>query len=130
MQNYVHSTASAKENRMTGPRRFISQAEFERASARSRMTPATLKLVHCVLVKGAKQIDVAKKAKVTRAWINEAVKKFMRCIDEVERLSLPAGWEADTVALPPDLWPKVRNLERAARAGLKKTATKKVIPSH
>lgn len=110
---------------MTMRRRLISQAEFDRAGARSRMAPTTLAIAHAVLVKGEKQIDVARKTKKTRAWISEAVGKFMYCVDEAERLSLPAGWKTDTVSLPPDLWPQVRSLERAARARLKKPAAKK-----
>lgn len=106
---------------MTMRRRLISQAEFERASARSRMAPTTLVLVHAVLVKGEKQIDVARKAKVTRAWISEAVGKFRNAIDEAEKLTLPPGWETDTVSLPEELWPEVRALERKARTALKKS---------
>ena len=109
---------------MTMRRRLISQAEFDRASARSRMEPATLALAHAVLVMGEKQIDIARKTQKTRAWISEAVGKFMRCVDEAERLSLPPGWETDTVSLPPDYWPQVRKLERAARAALKKCPAK------
>ena len=106
-------------------RRLISQAEFDRASARSRMEPATLAIAHSVLVTGEKQIDVARRTNNSRAWISEAVGKFMRCIDEAERLSLPAGWKTDTVSLPPEIWPQVRKIERMARAGLKKQPLKK-----
>lgn len=110
---------------MTMRRRLISQAEFDRARVRSRMAPATLAIAHAVLVKGERQIDIVRKTKKTRAWISEAVGKFMYCVDEAERLTLPTGWETDTVSLPQELWPQVRSLERTARAELKKTAAKK-----
>ena len=109
---------------MTRLRRQISQPEFDRASARSRMHPESLAIAHAVLVKGERQADVARKADKTRSWVGELVAKFMRHVDEIERVTLPPGWETDTVSLPPELWPKVRNIERAARAKLKQPGTR------
>jgi hypothetical protein len=101
--------------------RLLSADEFARASARARMEPPTLAIARAVLVDGKRQIDVAASAGTSRAWVSEAVAKFMKCVEETERLSLPEGWKIDSVALPPDLWPEVRRLEREARARLKKS---------
>ena len=103
-------------------RRRLSSSEFTRASARARLEPSTLAIARAVLVDGKKQVDVANDAGASRAWVSEAVAKFMRCVEETERLALPEGWVTDTVALPCDLWPQVRQLERAARARLRKTS--------
>lgn len=102
-------------------RRRLSPDEFVRASARARMEPASLAIARAVLVDGAKQVDVAGQAGTSRAWVSEAVGKFMRYVEDAERLSVPDGWMLDTVSLPRDLWPQVRKLEREARARLKKS---------
>lgn len=104
---------------MAEARRQISQFEFERASARSRMHPESLAIAHAVLVQGEKQADVARRTEKTRSWVGEVVTNFMRHLKEVERMTLPTGWVSDTVSLPPALWPKVRSIERAARAKIK-----------
>lgn len=104
-------------------RRLLSPAEFARASARTRMEPSTLAIARAVLVEGKQQVEVAASAGTSRAWVSEAVAKFMRRVEDAERLSLPTGWRTDTVALPSDLWPEVRKLERDARARLKNSGT-------
>lgn len=100
-------------------RRILSTDEFARAAARARMEPATLAIARAVLVDGRRQVDVATDAGTSRAWVSEAVAKFMREVEAAERLSLPAGWKTDTVSLPSDLWPEVRKLEREARSRLR-----------
>jgi hypothetical protein len=102
-------------------RRLLSADEFARAAAGARMEPATLAIARAVLVEGKKQVAVAAEVGSSRAWVSEAVAKFMRCVEDTERVSVPKGWKTDTVALPPDLWPAVRQLEREARARLKKS---------
>lgn len=101
-------------------RRRLSADEFTRASAGSRMEHSTLAIARAVLVEGKKQVDVATSVGISRAWVSEAVSKFMRAVEAAERVSLPKGWQVDTVALPSELWPVVRKLEREARARLKK----------
>ena len=100
--------------------RILSADEFSRAAARARMEPATLAIARAVLVDGHRQVDVAAEATKSRAWVSEAVAKFMRHVEAAERLSLPAGWKTDTVSLPPELWPEVRKLEREARSRVSK----------
>lgn len=84
------------------------------------MEASTIALAHAVLVEGRKQIEVARDANCTPAWVSEAVAKFMRCVEDAERLTTPPGWTTDTVSLPEDMWPTVRQLEREARARLRK----------
>lgn len=86
------------------------------------MEPSTLAIARAVLVDGKKQVDVANEVGASRAWVSEAVAKFMRSVEDIERLASPDGWTTDTVTLPCDLWPQVRQLERAARARLQKTS--------
>lgn len=105
---------------MAETRRLISQSEFERVSARSRMRPESLAIAHAVLVNGEKRAELARRVGKTRSWISEVVANFLRHLEEMERVTLPPGWETDTVSLPADLWPKVRSIERAARAKLKR----------
>lgn len=100
-------------------RRILSADEFARASARARMEPATLAIARAVLVDARRQVDVAAEAGTSRAWVSEAVAKFIRCVEDTERLSVPQGWKTDTVSLPGDLWPEVRKLEREARSRLR-----------
>ena len=105
-------------------RRRLSPDEFARASARARsahVEPSTLAIARAVLVDGTKQVAVAAQVGASRAWVSEAVAKFLRYVEDAERLSVPKGWMLDTVSLPRDLWPQVRKLEREARARLKKS---------
>ena len=83
------------------------------------MEPATLAIARAVLVDGTTQVEVAAQIGASRAWVSEAVAKFLKCVEDAERLSVPKGWMLDTVSLPRDLWPQVRKLEREARARLK-----------
>jgi hypothetical protein len=96
-------------------RRF-SKREFDRASAISRMEPETIDLVRAVLVEGRSQAVVARERNVGRSWVNMAVGKMLKYIQEAN--PVPPGWRTDTVTLPIRDWPKVRKLERAARAAL------------
>lgn len=105
------------------PRRLTAD-EFTRASVLARqnhMEQSTIDLVRPVLVDGQRQVQVATASGSSRAWVSEAVAKFMRHVETVERQAVPDGWKVDLVALPPDLWPAVRELEREARARIKKS---------
>ena len=124
----MKSVALTKASRLeapkiaTGRKRILSADEFSRACARARMEPATLAIARAVLVDAERQIDVAAKVGMSRAWVSEAVAKFMRCVEETEQLSLPEGWKTDTVSLPSDMWAEVRKLERDARTRLRDQA--------
>lgn len=111
---------------MTRARLTLTADDFARASARARaahMEAPTISIARAVLVDGKRQVDVANETGCTRAWISEAVAKFMKHVEDVQRLTVPKGWKAGTVALPSDLWPAVREMEREARAQLKKAGT-------
>lgn len=121
----MKSTALTKQAQVvvpkiaTGRKRPLSADEFARACARARMEPSSLAIARAVLVDAQRQTDVASKAGVSRAWVSEAVAKFMRCVEETEQLFLPDGWTTDTVSLPSDMWAQVRKLEREARTRLR-----------
>ena len=66
-------------------RRRLSPDEFARASARARMEPATLAIARAVLVDGTKQVEVAAQIGASRAWVSEAVAKFLKCVEDAER---------------------------------------------
>ncbi len=107
---------------MTRTRPRLSPEAFARASAQARtmhVEVGTIALARAVLVDGRRQVDVATEAEKTTAWVSEAVGKLMRYADAVERSTVPPGWTTGTVALPAELWPRVRQLEREARAQLK-----------
>lgn len=107
---------------MNRSRPRLSAEAFARASARARamhVEVGTIALARAVLVDGRRQVDVATEAEKTTAWVSEAVGKLMRYADDVERSTVPPGWKTGTVALPAELWPQVRQLEREARARLK-----------
>lgn len=102
------------------PRR-LSEDEFTRACAKSRLKPATHAIARAVFVEGKKQIDVAGEVGASRSWVNQVVVKFWRQFEEIERSTVPKGWRTEAVSLPTDVWPAVRKIEREARARLKKS---------
>lgn len=102
--------------------RLLSEDEFARACAKSRLKPATLAIARAVFVEGKRQIDVAAEVGSTRSWVSQAIVKFWRQFEEVERSTVPKGWRTEAVSLPTNVWPAVRKLEREARARLKRTA--------
>lgn len=104
--------------KLASPR--LSAREFARVRAVSRLHPDTLSLVHAVLVDGRRRVDVAAEVGKSRAWVQQAVAKFLADRNALELASLPAGWSRRTIALPRTLWPTVRQLEREARANLLK----------
>jgi hypothetical protein len=99
-------------------RRLLTQEEFERAAAGAEMEAKTLRLAHQVLVEGRRQVTVAAEEGYSRAWLSELVARFYERVMTLERTHLPEDWIVDTVCLPKELWPKVRDLERDARARL------------
>lgn len=101
--------------------RQLSEDEFARVCAKSRLKPATHSIAHAILVQGRRQVDVAAEIGASRAWVHQAVTKFWSQFEAMERSTLPKGWRSETIALPRDAWPKVRVIEREARARLKKS---------
>jgi len=100
--------------------RPLTEDEFLRTCAKSRLKPATHAIAHAVLVEGKKQIDVASEVGATRSWVHQVVAKFWRQFEAIERSTVPKGWHTEAVSLPSDAWPAVRRLEREARSRLKK----------
>jgi len=96
-------------------RRYPS-AEFNRGADISRMDASTIALARQVLVEGRRQADVAREAGVVRQRISALVSKMQTYIEEAN--PIPAGWRADTVVLPLEDWPRVREIEKAAREAL------------
>ena len=97
----------------------LSEREFACVRAVSRLHPETLLLVHAVLVDGRRQVDVAAEVGKSRAWVQQAVAKFIAEHQAFEKNALPARWLRESVALPRTLWPTVRRLERQALAELR-----------
>lgn len=104
-------------------RRRFTKVEFDRGAAISRMERSTISLARAVLVEGRSQAAVARDRNVGRSWVNTAVSKMLKYIEEAN--PVPPGWRTDTVTLPARDWPKVRELERAAHDALSKEQDKK-----
>lgn len=100
--------------------RRYSPAEFARGAEISRMDDSTIALAREVLVDGRRQADVARDAGVVRQRVNTLVMKMLSYIDEAN--PVPPGWKADTVILPLENWPRVREMEKAARDKLARGA--------
>lgn len=100
---------------MERPRRY-SSAEFNRGAALSRMDPSTIDYARQVLVEGRRQADVARDVGVIRQRVSAVVKQMLAYIDQAN--PVPPGWKADTVVLPVEDWPRVREMEKAAREAL------------
>jgi hypothetical protein len=111
--------------------RRYSRTEFKRGAEISRMDPATIDLARQVLVQGRRQADVAREAGVVRQRISQLVQKMVRYVDKAS--PLPVGWKADMVMLPTKDWPRVREMEKSARAALargERRAAKKQTKGH
>ena len=88
------------------------------------MTPSSLEIVRRVLVEGEKQADVTTSLRPakTKQHVNLLVNVFW---DHYLRSHpLPKGWERDTVTLPKNDWPAVREIEQRALHSLAQAATK------
>lgn len=107
---------------MTRLRRY-SAREFDRGAAISRLENENIELARAVLVDGRRQNEVAKDAGVVRQRVNQLVKKMVQYIEEAN--PVPRGWKTDTVTLPLNVWPKVRELEREAQEALTKQQQEK-----
>ena len=103
-------------------RRLLTQEEFERVAAGAEMEPKTLRLAHQVLVEGRRQVVVAAEEGYSRAWLSELVARFYQRVENLERTHVPENWIVDSVCLPKELWPQVRDLERDARARLTRSS--------
>lgn len=103
-----------------GQRRRYSAAEFDRAATICRLSKDSVELARQVLVLGNRQAVVARDAGVARQWVSELVKKMERYIEDAN--PVPAGWKTDTVTLPLRDWPRVRAIEKEARAALAENA--------
>lgn len=87
------------------------------------MDPSTIALARQVLVEGRRQADVAREAGVVRQRVSTLVSKMLSYIEEAN--PVPAGWKADTVVLPIADWPRVREMEKAAREALARRDNRK-----
>jgi len=103
---------------MVKQRRY-SPAEFKRGAARSRMDDSNLKHAWEVLVNCRRQADVAREAGVNRQRMSAIVKQLVAHMEEAS--PVPTGWKADTVTLPLEDWPRVRDMEARARAALEQS---------
>ena len=98
-------------------RKRYTLREFKRGVARCRLKKESIAIARSVLVEGEPPILVAKTHKVTRQWVSLAVQKMRKYIEDAN--PVPPGWSADVVTLPESVWPKVRVIERDARAQLR-----------
>ncbi len=96
--------------------RRYSSVEFARGAKISRMDPSTIALARQVLVEGRRQSEVAREAGVVKQRVHALVKKMLTYMDQAN--PVPEGWKADTVILPLEYWPRVREMEKAARDAL------------
>lgn len=103
--------------------RRYSAAEFKRGVEISKMDPSTIELARQVLVDGRRQADVARDAGVVRQRVSALVKKMLSYMDRAD--PVPAGWKRASVALPIEDWPRVREMEKAARAALARSESSK-----
>ena len=83
--------------------RPLSEDEFARTCAKSRLKPATHAIARAVLVDGKKQVDVAAEVDTSRSWVHQVVAKFWRQFEDVERSTVPKGWRTEAVTLPTDV---------------------------
>lgn len=98
--------------------RRYSLAEFNRGAALSRMDSSTIEYARQVLVDGKRQADVAREVGVIRQRVSAVVKQMLAYMEAAN--PVPPGWKADTVILPLDDWPRVREMEKAAREAIQR----------
>jgi hypothetical protein len=72
----------------------------------------TIEIARLVLVLGKPQADVARDNGLSRQWVSDIVNRFIRLLPE----DIPSGWTSETVTLPAEEWPRVREIEARARA--------------
>lgn len=99
-------------------RKTVSETEFGRGAAISRMEPCNIAVARAVLVEGRRQADIAREHGLTRQSVSATVAKMRKYIQAAN--PVPPGWLADTVVLPKSDWPQVRAIEKAARGALKR----------
>ena len=96
----------------------ITELEFARVQAATRMYPESLTIVRRVLVDGHTQAQVHRDTGKSRQNISLLVSKFW---DHFERIHpLPMGWRTESISLPLKDWPTVRKIEQRAKAQLAK----------
>lgn len=96
--------------------RQLTEMEYARVQAVTRMRPASLAIVRRVLIAGESQGHVAREAGCSRQRVSSLVKTFWKHFERMQ--PLPAGWSTQTVTLPADAWAEVRRIEARAKARL------------
>lgn len=97
-------------------KRRLTEMEYARVQAVTRMRPASLAIVRRVLVGGEPQGHVAREAGCSRQRVSLLVKTFWEHFERTQ--PLPAGWSTQTVTLPAEAWAEVRRIEARAKARL------------
>lgn len=93
----------------------MTNDDFDRLSARTRMKARSIGIARAVLVDGATVAEAARAAGVSHQTAREAVARIRR------EAGYPDDWETRTVTLPPDDMDAVQEIEERAHraAGLR-----------
>lgn len=78
-------------------KKFLTEEQFYIAINKLKINEKTKNIAYQVLVKGIKQIDIAKKLEMSKGNVSQAVNKVF---NEYKRNNLPNGYEEVTVILP------------------------------
>lgn len=100
----------------------ITNQALARVQASSRFTRDSIEIVRRVLVVGERQADVASSMEKTPQHVSLLLKNFWGHYQKLH--AVPPGWRTEYVTLPDTAWPKVRQIERAAKARLLKSTKK------
>jgi TrfB plasmid transcriptional repressor len=94
----------------------ITDLEFSRVKAKTRMRPKSLAIVYEVLVKGRPQKDLVIETGESRQNVSLIVNNFW---DDYEAIhAVPENWVTATLSLPPSDWKRVHAIEKEAKVKL------------
>lgn len=78
-------------------KKILTEEQFYIAINKLKIKEKTKNIAYQVLVRGIKQIDIAKKLEMSKSNVSQAVNKVF---NEYEQNNLPNGYEKITVVLP------------------------------